>query len=121
MKGDVVTNLDYMKFVWPDGTTENVPIVNGSMTLNKSFSVLNSDTSATVTPDHPSLYLNWAIGTTDNSEKVEWLYQNATPANGNDAKVPLNKINNATTEQYLIPKFVMYGVNNDTPIDMSGT
>ncbi|NWF88086.1 MAG: hypothetical protein HXY50_01350 [Ignavibacteriaceae bacterium] len=121
MKGDVVTDLDFMRWTWPDGTTEDVPVVNGEMVLNKSFNSLNSDTSATVTPDHPSLYLNWVIGTTNNAEKVEWLYQNATPANSNDAKVPLNKINNDTTEQYLVPKFVMYGVNNDTPIDMSGS
>jgi hypothetical protein len=120
MKGDVVTNLDYMKFVWPDGTTENVPLVNGEIVLNKSFHSLNSDTSATVSPDHPELYLNWVIGTTANVDKVEWLYQNETPANSHDAKIPLNKINNKTTEQYLIPKFVMYGVNNDEPIDMSG-
>jgi hypothetical protein len=110
MKGDVVTNLDYMKFVWPDGTTENVPLVNGEIVLNKSFHSLNSDTSATVSPDHPELYLNWVIGTTANVDKVEWLYQNETPANSHDAKIPLNKINNKTTEQYLIPKFVMYGV-----------
>lgn len=120
MKGDVVTNLDSMKWTWPDGTTEMVPVVNGEMVLNKSFNSLNSDTSATVSPDHPELYLNWVIGTTDNADKVEWLYQNATPWSTNDAKIPLNKINNKTTEQYLIPKFVMYGVNNDEPIDMSG-
>ena len=120
MKGDVVTDLDSLKFTWPDGTTENVPISNGVISLNKTFTTLNADTSATVTPNNPNLYLNWVIGTTDNANKVEWLYQNQTPWSTNNAKIPLNKINNKTTDEYLIKKFVKYGPNNDQTIDMAG-
>jgi len=120
-KGDVITDLDSVKITWPDGSAEMIANNNGNITLNKSLFTLNSDTTATITHNHPEQYLNMIIGTTNNSNKVEWLYQTESPFALNNAKIPLNKINNATTEAYFIPKFVNYGPDNNTQIDMTGS
>ena len=69
-KGDVVSDLDSLQFTWPDGSKEMVPNKNGIITLDKVFHTLNGDTTATVTHKHPNKYLNWFIGTTNDTDKV---------------------------------------------------
>ena len=117
-KGDIITDLDSLKFTWPDGTTEGFANNNGIVTLDKLLYTLNSDTTAIINHDHPELYLKWFIGTTNNPDRVECLYQNPGPGHNTIAKVPLNEVNGISTELYLVPKLTTYGINNDIPIAM---
>ena len=48
--------------------------------------------------------------------RLSYIYQNAS---WNDAvHVPLNKINNKSTEAYLVPKWAKYGLNDSKWISM---